>query len=272
MQTFICDNIENGIMQMLRYKNNSSLSCPGLTDERKGILVCGQPGIGKKEQLVAIFKRENVKTTELFVKGNIEDTVQRINSIVLSPDDVLVIRNVDLLPRMFEHPTIREFAMQLSLIGNYIVAISNVPYQSSLFYDQFQIVINMTLPPQSYLVSMYKHMFETYAEHCKQQGIDATFDLSDKDYTWLAQSSDSCTPLDVKNFCSKVFYYAADNEPVTIDRAFLENTDNKMMYDLTGCGIQTITTRETFKTQQLFDTSAGAGIVVPPPKKKIKKV
>ena len=275
MQTFICDNIENEISQMLHYKNNPQLSCPGLTDERKRYLVCGQRGIGKEDQLIAIFKRENAPTHELLVTKVVDDTVASIQALVLNTNDILVIRNVELLTHMLEQPIVRKFALQLPLIDNYIVAISNVPFKPSAFYNQFQVKIGMTLPPQSYIESMYRHAFTTYTAHCEQQGMDIKIDLKDEDYTWLTQSSDSCTPRDVREFCTKVFYYAADSSlfggSFTIDRELLEDTDNKLMYDISGSGILSITNRETFKAQQLFDTSLGQGVRAPPRKRAKKK-
>ena len=133
----------------------------------------------------------------------------------------------------------------------------------------------MTLPPQSYIETMYRHAFTTYAAHCEQQGLAVKINLKDEDYTWLTQSSDSCTPGDVRAFCAKVFYCAADNSlfsgSSTIDRELLENTDNKLMYDISGSGILSITNRETFKTQQLFDASLGQGVRAPPRKRAKKK-
>ena len=271
MKPFICDNIKQGIQQLVRYKNNPHLSCPGITPARKLYLVCGQPGIGKEEQLVAMFRQEHVPTCELLVENVLDNTVKRIQTLKLGSNDVLVIRNVDILTHMMEHPVVLKFAMQLAKIGNYIVAISDVPYQSTPFYKQFQIRIHMTLPTQSYLESMFRYLFTTYAEHCRQQSIEATFELEDDDYVWLSQSSDSCTPGDVRKFCSKVFYYAADHAPITINRQFLENTDNKMMFDISGCGILSITSRDAYKTQQMYDTASGEGISAPPPTKRAKK-
>lgn len=274
MDTYVCDNVKYGIEQMLTYKEHPEYTCPTVTDERKIFLVYGQPGIGKMDQLNATFKLNNVPTIVLEVSSDLDVTTKRINAIQLIENAVFIIRHVHLLPQLCSDPFVRKFALNLSMIDSYIVGVSDVPYQSDLFFGQFQIQISMTLPPQSHLKMLHMHYFEKYQKHCIENKLDVVVSLSNDDYTWLSQSSDSCTPKDIHDFCSKVCYYASDTtlrtkEQTIITRDMLEDTDNKLMYDITGCGILSITDRETHKAQQVFDTMSGVGCV--PLKKRTKQ-
>lgn len=274
MNIYVCPNVQNNMDKFFYSMNNPNIHCEEVNPARKRLVVYGQKGIGKEDQLDTVFREKKVSTCKLLVTSDMEETLGRLKDITLNCDDVLVIRNAHLLPRMCSNTTIRGFAMNLALLDNYIIAISDEPYQSSPFMDQFQIKVNMTLPPQSYLKTLYMYYFETFATHCIENKLDIVVSLSDADYTWLSQSSDSCTPGDIREFCANVCNYATDamiltKKKVVIDTILLKNTDNKLMFDITGCGILSITSKETHKRQQMFDTMSGVGCV--PQIKRAKK-
>lgn len=273
---FISDSISNMVNQIY-----TSITTPTLYDgplsKRQYYLLYGQKGIGKEDQLLAAFNskqtyKDLLIQTELLIsadgnttENNISKTIQYIYQLESNKQTanrvVLVVRNAHLLSKHLNNDMARRFALTFKsmLPKTYVVAISNDPPKdpdNNIFYSQFDDFVTPVLPTMDQMVSLYRYYFQYLAQ---QPSLKATVKVTEDDYLWLSQCSDFCTPLDIKLFMRKIYYYMIDNNTnensgeIVIDRELLEDPDNKFMIS-SESGLTSITARDTRQAQQLFTT------------------
>ena len=234
----------------------------------KRYLFFGQQKLQKEAQLLQLIesKQQDAPINELIIDVDQSVTLERLNEFTVTPDTIIVVRNVHFLVYALKHPTIQKFAHNLHTLQNVIIGISDIPVDpDNMFYRQFEEFVVATTPTLEHLQGTFQYYFEHFQRLIEQNSHNINLKIDAEDYKWLSQQSTHCHDVDVQQFMQRIYRHAVEQirlkaDPVEMDRAVLENPDNGFMYSMDRDGTLSITQREVTQEQNVFTSMAQMGV------------
>lgn len=253
---FVCPNVKDTIDSVIFTHQNTSYYSSDFPPKSKFIF-SSQSGLRVFDQIAHVFDVANVSYVTLDIDERDHVTIPQLENLKITPDDIVIIKNAHLMLYVSKSKIIKDFAHNIKHLENTVIAISDVPIDSSMeFYSQFEEITVARTPTQSHLNLVFEYNFEKMSMHFQEQNINVGIELTNEDYLWLAQNSSDCHEKDVRAFILNVFHHAMTRfrleQSFVITREFIEDVNNKIMFKKSSDEPLSITERDPTAAQNAY--------------------